>query len=104
MDNFLKAESASATAENWNNVHAALDCVENELAALPDDVTDQILDGLSRCLLEWLQVLMTMDAPDHAALVEKLRLFKYHDCGELVTANAMLDAMLKDAKRLGGLG
>lgn len=92
-------------AENWNNAHSALTRAMDDLDALGDNASNEMLDGYSSAQLSWLEVVMGMKAPDHAAFAEKLRLFKLHDCRELIEeiVNPMLDAMLKDAERLGGL-
>jgi hypothetical protein len=103
--NTLQAESANATAENWNNAHTALIRSMDDLERLSDDASNEMLDGFCGAQMNWLQIVMGMEAPDHAALAEKLRLFKLHDCRELIEeiVNPMLDAMLKDAQQLGGL-
>ncbi|MEH6789664.1 hypothetical protein [Parasphingorhabdus sp.] len=101
----LHPESANATAENWNNAQAALKRAMADLDALGDNASNEMLDGYSSAQLSWLEIVMGMAAPDHAALAEKLRLFKLHDCRALIEeiVNPMLDAMREDAERLGGL-
>jgi hypothetical protein len=89
-------------SENWKAALSALTLAEIDVATLPDTVSNEMLDGYCGSQMNWLQIVMGMKAPDHAALAEKLRLFKQHDCRELIPeiVNPMLDAMLADAEML----
>jgi hypothetical protein len=103
--NTLQAESANATSENWNNAHAALIRAMAEVERLTEDASNEMRNGFCGAQMTWLQIVIGMEAPDHAALAEKLRLFKLHDCRELIAeiVDPMLVALLEDAQRLGGL-
>ena len=69
------------------------------------DVSDAECDFYANAQLEALTALLMMQAPDHAALAYKLEQFIIHDCGELVedVRNPILNLMLADTRRLGGL-